>query len=84
MDKFNCFDSKKIPSEMGVVPLCKLLLEGGDELLSKKVGVDWSGWIPLRLLLLHSTNKAVFVPCQLYYTHTVRNINSEGKHQDLI
>ena len=53
-------------------------------LLSKKVGVDWSGWIPLRLLLLHPTNKAVFVPCQLYYTHTVRNINSEGKHQNLI
>ena len=35
---------------MGVEPLYKLLLEWADELLSKKVGKDWSGWIPLRLL----------------------------------
>ena len=35
---------------MEVVPLYKLLLDWADELLSKKVGVDWSGWIPHRLL----------------------------------
>ena len=29
---------------MEVVPLYKLLLDWADELLSKKVGVDWSGW----------------------------------------